>query len=271
MPGRRTAALVLAVVCAGASVGVGASREARAQGADTERAIDAGRTAARLYEEGKWAEAYARFEEADRAAHSVVFVLYMARCQRALGDLEAATKHLERIVAEALPPDAPEPMRRAQADAASELAALREERKRAEERARPAATTPAPARTAPPAPPPPAGRPGPLWPGVLVLGAGVIGLGVGGVTGAMAMSETSTIEEGCVGDHCLPSDAGRGERASTLAAVSTASFIAGGVLAAAGVVLLVVRPGGDAGATVGALSTLSVSASSRGAWLSGRF
>lgn len=237
---------MLAVAVVLGILGAGPRRDARAQPADTERAIDAGRAAARLYEEGKWAEAYARFEEADRAAHSVVFVLYMARCQRALGDRAAAQALLERIATETLPADAPEPMRRAQADAASELAALREETKRAEEQPRPPAgsATAAPSVTAPPAALAP--QDGPLWPGVVVLGAGVLGLGIGGVTGAMAMSETSSIEEGCDGVHCLKSDADRGDRASTLAAVSTVSFLAGGVLAATGVVLLAVRPGGGA-------------------------
>jgi len=264
-------ALIGSLVLAFAAAGLDRAGipEARAQTADTDRAIDAGRTAARFYEEGKWAEAYARFDEADRAAHSVVFVLYMARCQRALGDRSAERKLLEGIVAETLPPGAPEPMRRAQADAASELAALREEMARDEARARPAATAGPSASAVPPPPEAPAAQDGPLWPGVVVLGAGVVGLGIGGVTGAMALSETSTIEEGCDGTHCLKSDSDRGDRASTLAAISTVGFIAGGALATAGVLLLVVRPGG--GASRSGDGQLSLSASPRGAWLSGRF
>jgi hypothetical protein len=262
---------LLAVLSMSVAVAVGGwCHEARAQGADTERAIGAGREAALLFEAGKWEEALRRFEEADAAAHSVVFVLYMARCQRELGDLAAALRLLESAAAEPLPADASEPMRRAQADATAELTEVREEmRVRAEETARqerasevrlPSPLTGVPARP---------GTPGSMVPGAIALGVGAIGLGIGVVTGSMALSETSSIEEGCEGTHCLRSDAPRGDRASTLATVSTVAFIAGGAAAAAGVVLLVVRPGGTPHRP--ASPVVVVSAGPRGAWAMGRF
>lgn len=87
-----------------------------------------------------------------------------------------------------------------------------------------------------------------------LAGAGLVGIAVGAAFGADALGKHAALE-----GHCSPGapracDA-EGLRIasdqSTVAAVSTAGFVAGGVLAVAGVVLWVVAPSGGAGAARG--------------------
>lgn len=85
-------------------------------------AIDAGREAAALYHERRYADAYERFALADRLTHSPVFVLFMARCARNLGRLLEARTLFRRAAEEPLPDGATEPMRAAQTQARVELA-----------------------------------------------------------------------------------------------------------------------------------------------------
>ncbi|MFO0760559.1 MAG: PEGA domain-containing protein [Byssovorax sp.] len=61
---------------------------------------------------------------ADGAAHSPVFVLYMARCKRDAGDLVAARDLFEGVVREPVPDGAPEQWHKAHDDASKELSAL---------------------------------------------------------------------------------------------------------------------------------------------------
>lgn len=88
---------------------------------------------------------------------------------------------------------------------------------------------------------------GSLLPGALVLGGGLLGLAGGTITGAYALVLAGEIKDGCDGNVCLASDEQKAADADTLARASTGLFIAGGVVSAVGVVLLVVRPrlGGD--------------------------
>jgi hypothetical protein len=97
---------------------------AQAQSTENTRAVGVGRDAAQLYEQGRYAEAYERFALADRMAHSVVFVLYMARCERNLGKLLAARELFERARSEEQPAGATPPMVEAKGEAARELEAL---------------------------------------------------------------------------------------------------------------------------------------------------
>lgn len=83
---------------------------------------------------------------------------------------------------------------------------------------------------------------GSLIPGAVVLGAGLLGIAGGVVTGSYALVLAGEIDAGCDGRTCLASDEDKAADADTLARASTGLFIAGGVIAAAGVVLLVVRP-----------------------------
>ena len=77
------------------------------------------------------------------------------------------------------------------------------------------------------------------------LGAG--GIGVGAVFGSIALADHATITSVCPNNVC-PSDsattrvAGAREESQTFADVSTVLFIAGAVLAGAGVVLVLTTP-----------------------------
>lgn len=161
--------------------------------------------------------------------------------------------------------------------------ASREERAivdvRAGERARRVAIGAATAEVVPPggeagpdrpdrgAPATPSSSGGSWVPGAVVLGLGGVGLAIGGVTGILALGASSDATEGCTDGQCPTDSKTQVESdlasAGTLADVSTVSFIAGGVLATAGVVLLVVRPFGreePAQVTVGPRSVSFVSA-----------
>ncbi len=82
--------------------------------------------------------------------------------------------------------------------------------------------------------------------GIAAIGVGGAGLIVGAVTAGLAASKRSSLLVHCPTGHCAPSQEGAlgGDVDSlhTLATVSTAGFIGGGVLAAAGVVLLIAAP-----------------------------
>ena len=95
-------------------------------------------------------------------------------------------------------------------------------------------TAPGPSATAPPR--------DLLAPALISLGASVAGLGVGAVFGGLTLAKTSAIRAHCVGDVCPSGQQSAAKGASTMATISTVGFIAGGVLAATGVTLLVLRP-----------------------------
>lgn len=118
---RATFVLVAATVITRLSV----PSEALAQPSASERALEAAYEADGLFARGKWQEAYDRFEEADRLAHSPVFVLYMARALRNAGALVEARALYERVIAEKVGADAPKPFRAALTDAAAELAEVK--------------------------------------------------------------------------------------------------------------------------------------------------
>jgi hypothetical protein len=81
--------------------------------------------------------------------------------------------------------------------------------------------------------------------GIALTAAGGVGLGIGAVTGILSLNKISAIKSSCGGRYCQAGDTedqGSLSSAKALGKASTAGFIAGGVLAAAGVVLLVVHP-----------------------------
>ena len=91
---------------------------------DAERAVSIGRTAMSLFKEERWAAAYDKFSEAETVAHSPVFLLYMARCKRQLGELKAARALYVRVVEDKPPDGAPESWKNAQNEASKELVDL---------------------------------------------------------------------------------------------------------------------------------------------------
>jgi hypothetical protein len=102
-----------------------------------------------------------------------------------------------------------------------------------------------PAEPPPPPAPPPSTLPKTL--GFVGLGVGGAGLILGAVTGGLALSKHSALITACGADgHCALSqqDALSGDVSAykTMGTLSTAGFIAGGALAATGVILLVTAP-----------------------------
>ena len=108
----------------------------------------------------------------------------------------------------------------------------------------PATDAPGPHMNPSPLPPGADGEPrvGSIVPGAITLGLGVVGLGVGAVTGAIASGKKSDLDALCGSSPCPESARDTFDSAANMAHASTASFIAGGVLGAAGVTLLIVRP-----------------------------
>jgi PEGA domain len=86
----------------------------------------------------------------------------------------------------------------------------------------------------------------PPWRKPLTIGAlafGGVGLAVGGVTGIMAMTKRNGLVTRCnASSECGPDEKADFNQFHALATASTIGFVAGGVSAAAGVVLLLVRP-----------------------------
>lgn len=79
-------------------------------------------------------------------------------------------------------------------------------------------------------------------PALISLGVGAAGLGVGAVLGGITLAKTSAIRAHCVGDVCPRDQQSAADGAQTTATISTVAFVIGGVFAATGVTLLVLRP-----------------------------
>jgi len=92
---------------------------------------------------------------------------------------------------------------------------------------------------------------GSLVPAWIAFGVAGVGIGVGAVTGAMTFGRVGELEVACQGGRCPPAEAERYDSAHTLATVSTVGFVIGGIAAATGAVLVVVRPGGRPAEQVG--------------------
>jgi hypothetical protein len=91
---------------------------------------------------------------------------------------------------------------------------------------------------------------GSFVPATIAFGAAGMGLGAGVITGVLAKIQADDVKSRCTDDnHCLQADEPKAEQAQALQTVSIASFVAGGVAAAAGVTLLILRPGADASAS----------------------
>jgi hypothetical protein len=98
---------------------------------------------------------------------------------------------------------------------------------------------------APPPPPPPAAANAPPWKviGLATGGAGVASIAVGSVLGALALGKVNQANKACPMSPCANASAvSENGTAATLADASTGLFIAGGVLAAAGVLTFVLAP-----------------------------
>ena len=112
--------------------------------------------------------------------------------------------------------------------------------------------TPAVLAVAPPPvaidqPPPAETHEGHPWrtAGFVVGGVGVVGLGLGATFGALALGSKSTVTQDCTGNRCPPGGLSAASSAKSQATVSTIGFVAGGVLAAAGLTLVLVGGKGE--------------------------
>ncbi len=125
----------------------------------------------------------------------------------------------------------------------------------------PAAAPPAP----PPPPPPPPAR-GSIVPAIVGFGVGAFGFALGIGAGVSAKSSASDLKSKCGGDVCPSTPALQDEYSSakSMSAASTAGFVIGGIGAAAGVVLIVLRPGGQP-------ASVGVAIGPSSATLTGRF
>lgn len=263
-----------------------------------------------LLAQGRYAEAYARFEEADALFHAPTLVLHMGHCKRRSGELIAARALYERVVAEPLPPKASAAFRRAQDEAKEALRALeaaipaieivvagedpahvevrvdgaewpdaarggpreldpgrhviaarvpgRPEIERVVELAEGARDRVELRFDVPRAPSPTADAPparGSIVPALVAFGAGGVALGVGAATGLASLTKVDAIQERCDGNRCDPNDREQADDARALATVADASFALAGAALVAGVVLLVVRPGGNDASKSGATVT----------------
>ncbi|HEY1959661.1 MAG TPA: hypothetical protein VGH28_28825 [Polyangiaceae bacterium] len=101
--------------------------------------------------------------------------------------------------------------------------------------------------------------------GITTLALGGAGLALGAITGAMSISQTNEVKPQCTGTVCPSSLQGKINSAETLATVSDIGFIAGGVLAAVGVVFVII------GATHGSQSHVALGAGPGSVMLSGSF
>lgn len=123
------------------------------------------------------------------------------------------------------------------------------------------APTPAPPPPSPTPPPQPesaeGGSTGQLVAGLVVGGVGLVGLGLGSAFGLMTFSSQDESEAHCVESRCDATGVELREDASTSATLSTVAFVAGGVLVAGGLVLVLTSGGGDGPATTAQLSPVA--------------
>ncbi len=105
-----------------------------------------------------------------------------------------------------------------------------------------AAPSPAPPGAGPPPPSPSSSGSTRKLLGFVGLGVGGAGLVVGAVAGGLAVSKHASLQKVCPGGACPEGQASNLDGYHVVTALSTAGFVAGGLLAAAGVVLVVTAP-----------------------------
>jgi hypothetical protein len=79
--------------------------------------------------------------------------------------------------------------------------------------------------------------------GIVTLGVGGAGLILGAITGGLAIGDhTTLVNGGCGSSACPPSQQSNLDSYHTMGTLSTIGFVAGGVLAAAGIVMWILAP-----------------------------
>lgn len=245
-----------------------------------QRAVTLGHEGLAAYNKGNWAEARAKFGEAEALSHSPVFLLYMARSARNAGDLKAALLDYQKVVAEVVGASTPAPWSNAIASAKQELPEV-EKKLAAETAAQPATTATAavPSTSATASPPvmpttsatagpvntgvstassptgapstlptsAPSGGVSPWVPGIIGLTVGALAAGVGVGAFVDAKGKADAVLKNCDpnSNNCSPNDAEKAQNAKDMANVATGALVFAAAFAAAGVVLLIVRPGSN--------------------------
>lgn len=221
--------LVIAVFLAAGHAAAQAATEPEAPGPEApdqetlEQAAQLFERAEQAYNEGEAAHAVELLERAHELVPEPVLLYNLARAHEALGHFEQAVDHYERYLREV-----PEP--RDRGAIRRRVATLRRQMAAAEDGTDPE-----------PRPPPPPPRASPLPPLIFATGGAVV---VGGaVTGLLANGQASDAAE--ASSHRAGADAL--DRARTLATLANVLFVAGGVLAAAGLTWWILdSPGGEA-------------------------
>lgn len=275
---RRACASVVALLIAALSVPATASAQTAPTAPETapKPVSEAARSAARtLGDEGLAAEAagdhltaLAKFDEAETLVPVPTLGLRAARCLEKLGRWAEAADRFERTARMPIDPTLSDAYRAAQMQARTDASA---ERAALLSRMPTPITEGGPADSAslddrPPPPPLVVDRPAarPISPtaeraddsgwstqktaGWVTASAGALGLSVGLVTLGLALDRRSSLDAQCTEQTCRESVAGPGAEAdvdayNTVATTSIVALVAGGVLATAGVVLVITAPG----------------------------
>jgi hypothetical protein len=117
------ALILMALVAAPARARAQATVHSGGHSADAD-AVALGHAGLDAFQAGRWATAYDTFQRAERLSHSPVFVLFMARCRRNAGALNAARVLYLQIAGEPLQGSAPDSWRAAVRDATAEMATM---------------------------------------------------------------------------------------------------------------------------------------------------
>lgn len=262
-----------------------------------------------LLQAGKYNEAIAKLEEAERLFHAPTHLLYIGQARKELGELLTAYDTFVDIVIEDIPNYAPPQFQQAKVEAKREADALRSKIAtavitvsgvRADRVTVTIDGTPVPQqrlvhpigitegshtivasadgvepvsetvegiagqsatvsltlapRTAAEPDDGEAGEEG-SFPvvGTIVLALGAGALIAGAVTGVVTLNEASAIKDRCSGTVCPLASEQEADDAKLIGNVSTAMFVAGGVLAVAGIVLVIVDPFGGSEPAAAAL------------------
>ena len=91
--------------------------------------------------------------------------------------------------------------------------------------------------------------------GIVTASVGGVGLIVGSIFGILTFTTESAADDICPETNCATQDGlDKHDQAFTFSVVSTIGFVAGGVLAAAGILMIALAPGGEDGADSASLS-----------------
>lgn len=278
-----------------ASVALGASsawaQQAQPTGADRNAARELAMQGIAANNRQDWPTVLDRFTQAEQRFHAPIHVRYIAVALEHVSPprLAEAVEAWRRLSQETLAPDAPAPFRAAVEEARRELPRV-EALLRASQSGTPSTTPATTPNTTPSTPsttptttpsttpstvsvqtPPPGGNmvtrtvANPLRTvGFVVAGVGVAALVGGVITGVMANGAYSDLQTSCPNQTCSnASDLSQRDTVDTLAGMTNGLLIGGGVLAAAGVVMVLV--GGPR------TETVQVGFDGRGLTLGGRF